>query len=216
MFGPASDAVWERLWNHWGRMYTGGGESLGRKLWGLLPSPGFSPTCVLSPWCEQVTLHDPPSPTMEQLLPWSWLLCPETVSLKSTSPLLSCFRQAFCYNEWEKKPRYKTRMKSTVIVARRLMCGSWAWLVEKWGRFQSCRQEEHSESTEKMDCCAGSSGGQIPREMNTINTQVMTSQKGDKDSWRLGWRSVCILAKKKKHAIFLAISWNCECSWIHT
>lgn len=54
------------------------------------------------------------------------------------------------------------------------------------GRFQSCRQEEHSESTEKMDCCAGSSGGQIPREMNTINTQVMTSQKGDKDSWRLG------------------------------
>lgn len=184
-------------------MYTGGGESLGRKTLRITPQSWFQPNlCPVHHDVNKSHYMIPPSPTMEQLLPWSWLLCPETVSLKSTSPLLSCFSQAFCYNEWEKKPRYKTRMKSTVIVVRRLMCGSWAWLVEKWGRFQSCRQEEHSESTEKMDCCAGSSGGQIPREMNTINSQVMTSQKRDKDSWRLGWRSVCILAKKKNMLFF--------------
>lgn len=46
--------------------------------------------------------------------------------------------------------------------------------------------EEHSESTEKMDCCAGSSGGQMPREMKTMNAQLTALQKGDKDSWRLG------------------------------
>lgn len=82
------------------------------------------------------------------------------------------------------------------------MCGSWAWLVEKWGRFQSCRQEEHSESTEKMDCCAGSSGGQIPREMNTINTQVMTSQKGGQGLLEIGLKVSLHSGKKKKTCYF--------------
>lgn len=155
---------------------AGGGGSLERCFWGLFPSPGSMPTCVLSTmmWTSHITC--PPS-TRDTAAP--------TV-MASLPSLLSCFRQAFCHNEWEKKPRYKTRMKSTVLVVTRLMYGSWAWLVEKWGRFQSCRQEEHSESTEKMDHCTGSSGGQMPREMKTMNAQLMMSQKGDKNSWRLG------------------------------